>query len=283
MFGYVVTNKPELKIREFARYKGIYCGLCQCLKEQYGRTGQMTLTYDMTFLVLLLSSLYEPTETKKQKRCLVHPAKKQWMIRNEITEYAADMNILLSYYHFLDDWEDEKSVSGFAGKNVFSQRAKRVREKYPEKAAVIQKQLEKLSNMEKEQVTEPDVISRPFGMLMAELFCYKKDPFEDILRRFGFFLGKYIYFLDAYMDLETDHKKENFNPFFVQEKCADFPQNIWEILEGTMRAAIVEFEKLPLEQDVTILRNILYEGVKIELQKKQSKLEEEKMEDKQDE
>lgn len=50
-----------------------------------------------------------------------------------------------------------------------------------------------------------------------------------------------------------------------------------------MRAAIVEFEKLPLEQDVTILRNILYEGVKIELQKKQIQLEEEKMEDKKDE
>ena len=90
MFGYVITNKPELKIREFARYKGIYCGLCQSLKEQYGRTGQMTLTYDMTFLVLLLSSLYEPSEETKQKRCLVHPAKKQWMIRNEITEYAAE-------------------------------------------------------------------------------------------------------------------------------------------------------------------------------------------------
>ena len=259
MFGYVITNKPELKIREFARYKGIYCGLCQSLKEKYGRTGQMTLTYDMTFLVLLLSSLYEPSEETKQKRCLVHPAKKQWMIRNEITEYAADMNILLSYYHFLDDWEDEKSVSGLAGKTAFHRRAEKIRKKYPEKAEVIQTQLEELANLEKQQVTEPDAVSRPFGTLMAELFCYKKDPFENTLRRFGFFLGKYIYFLDAFMDLVLD------------------------ILEGTMRAAIVEFEKLPLEQDVTILRNILYEGVKIELQKKQIQLEEEKMEDKKNE
>ena len=62
MFGYVTANKPELKIREFARYKGYYCGLCHTLLENHGRRGQMTLTYDMTFLVILLSSLYEPKE-----------------------------------------------------------------------------------------------------------------------------------------------------------------------------------------------------------------------------
>ncbi|MGN1206553.1 MAG: DUF5685 family protein [Eubacterium sp.] len=276
MFGYVITNKPELKIREFVRYKGIYCGLCQSLKEQYGWTGQMTLTYDMTFLVLLLSSLYEPAETQRKKRCLIHPAKKQWMFTSEITKYAADMNILLSYYHFLDDWEDEKNIFGLAGKAAFCRRAQKICEKYPEKAQIIQKQLMELARLEKEQVTDPDVIGRPFGELMAELFCYKQDPFEDILRRFGFFLGKYIYFLDAYMDLEKDHKKDTFNPFFEFEKMPDFPARILAILEGTMRAAIVEFEKLPLEQDVAILRNILYEGVKVELQKKQKKLEKKK-------
>ena len=77
MFGYVTANKPELKIREFARYKGYYCGLCHTLLENHGRRGQMTLTYDMTFLVILLSSLYEPKEEEMRKRCLIHPAKKQ--------------------------------------------------------------------------------------------------------------------------------------------------------------------------------------------------------------
>ena len=66
MFGYVTANKPELKIREFARYKGYYCGLCHTLLENHGRRGQMTLTYDMTFLVILLSSLYEPKEENEK-------------------------------------------------------------------------------------------------------------------------------------------------------------------------------------------------------------------------
>ena len=59
MFGYITICKPELKIKDFERYKAFYCGLCQELKEKYGMGGQMTLTYDMTFLVVLLSSLYE--------------------------------------------------------------------------------------------------------------------------------------------------------------------------------------------------------------------------------
>ena len=97
MFGYVTICEPELKVKDLKKYKAYYCGLCRSLKEDYGFMGQMTLTYDMTFAVILLSSLYE-TETETQMhRCKVHPVKKQKMLRNEITSYAAAMNVLLAY------------------------------------------------------------------------------------------------------------------------------------------------------------------------------------------
>ena len=57
MFGYVVINKPELKFKEFDVYKSFYCGLCYSLRSRYGFVGQFTLSYDMTFLVMLLTSL----------------------------------------------------------------------------------------------------------------------------------------------------------------------------------------------------------------------------------
>ena len=109
MFGYVLAHKPELKMKEFYKYKAYYCGLCKVLKEKYGFLGQMTLTYDMTFLVMLLTSLYECNTNRAEQRCLIHPMKKQKMLYNDITEYAADMNIILAYYKLLDDWKDEKS------------------------------------------------------------------------------------------------------------------------------------------------------------------------------
>jgi len=55
MFGYIIVNKPEMKFKEFDLYQSYYCGLCRSLKENYGRTGQLTLSYDMTFVILLLT------------------------------------------------------------------------------------------------------------------------------------------------------------------------------------------------------------------------------------
>lgn len=279
MFGYVMANKPELKIREFDRYKGFYCGLCRRLGETNGTISKVTLTYDMTFLILLLSSLYEPEETEEMHRCVIHPAKKQRMIYNEITDYASDMNVLLSYYHFLDDWEDERSKKGLFASRLFRGRAKKIVAKYPRQAEKIREKLFRLSELEQQGVTEPDEIGRPFGELMAELFVYREDAFGDILQRFGFFLGKYIYLLDAYMDLDKDRKNQSFNPFLAMSEGADFEETVCQMLDGTMRSAIVEFEKLPLEQDLSILRNILYEGVKIPLMKRENERERKKKEE----
>lgn len=265
MFGYVTANKPELKMREFGRYKAFYCGLCRRLGKNNGAVSRLTLSYDMTFLILLLSSLYEPEEQQEKHRCLIHPGKKQWMIYNQITDYASDMNVLLSCYHFQDDWEDERSIAGFCGAKVFAGRAKKIARQYPRQAKVIREQLGRLAELEQKGITEPDAISRPFGELMSELFVYQEDAFQDILRSFGFYLGKYIYLLDAFMDLEKDLKKGSFNPFRESADRKDFEESVRQMLEGTIRQAVAEFEKLPLEQDLPILRNILYEGVKLPL------------------
>lgn len=151
MFGYVTANKPELKMREFGRYKAFYCGLCRRLGKTNGAVSRLTLSYDMTFLILLLSSLYEPEEQQERHRCLIHPGKKQWMIYNPITDYASDMNVLLSCYHFQDDWEDERSIVGLCGAKVFAGRAKKIAGQYPRQAEAIRKQLGRLAELEQKE------------------------------------------------------------------------------------------------------------------------------------
>lgn len=261
MFGYVTANKPEMKVREFAVYKGYYCGLCRRLRKRHGRLGQMTLTYDMTFLIILLSSLYEPKNEEVRKRCLIHPGKKQYMLYNEISDYAADMNILLTHDHFRDDWEDERKLSGFFGMKAFGGKKKRIAKKYPRKAEMIARSLSELAHLESENCTDIDTVARPFGNLMGELFVWREDAFRHILRQMGFYLGKFIYIMDAYMDVVDDKKKGCYNPFIQESEREDFEERVHEILDGTLRMAIAEFEKLPCEQDLAILRNILYEGV----------------------
>ncbi len=57
MFGYVRIYKPELRMREYEQYRGVYCSLCKHLGSRYGAALRLTLSYDMTFLALLTMAL----------------------------------------------------------------------------------------------------------------------------------------------------------------------------------------------------------------------------------
>ena len=96
MFGTITVNVDELKIKDYKVYRAFYCGVCQELKECHGQTARMTLTYDMTFLAILLSGLYEGNSRTEKRRCLIHPLRRHTCIRNAYTAYAADMNLLLA-------------------------------------------------------------------------------------------------------------------------------------------------------------------------------------------
>ena len=209
MFGYVVINKPELKFKEFDIYKGYYCGLCHTLKKRYGLRGQFTLTYDMTFLSMLLTALYEPEVFQEQHRCMAHPTKKHLMISSKYTDYVADMNVLLAHFKAIDDWKDDHNVLKLA----FSKLLKWDNSDYKQKADDIVHLLDELNRCEHKNEQGIDVVSGIFGKIMAILFVPVNDCWSATLERMGFFLGKYIYILDAYKDLEKDIKKNSYNPF----------------------------------------------------------------------
>ncbi len=275
MFGYVNIYKPELKMKDFYKYKAYYCGLCKTLKDRYGRLGQMTLSYDMTFLIILLTSLYESNTVRQQNRCMIHPVKKHDTLYNEITEYVADMNIALSYYHLLDDWQDEKRITGLAGSKALKKAYKRIRNKYPRQCEGIKNSLHRLNEYEKNQETNIDIVSRCFGELMSELFVYRQDMWEENLRKVGFYLGKFIYILDAYDDLEKDIKNKSYNPLITISKTSSYEENCLNMLTMMMAETTKEFEKLPCLLDIDILRNILYEGVWTKLNTKNKRNEKE--------
>lgn len=272
MFGYVTICEPELKVKDWRKYRSYYCGLCQELKEDYGAAGQMTLTYDMTFVIVLLTSLYECESQVSAHRCKVHPVRKQQMIRNEMTRYGADMNILLTYYKLMDDWIDEKSVSSLIGNGFLKKKARQVIARYPRQSKVIRRCLKRLSQCEKENCTDLDKTAGCFGELMAELFVYKQDVWEERLRKMGFYLGKFIYLMDAYEDLEEDLKKGHYNPLKKIHEQDDYEEQIKKILCMMIADCCGEFERLPCLLDVDILRNILYDGVWNHYKKIQNKL-----------
>ena len=54
MFGYIVADLGNLSEEEKKCYNKYYCGLCHALKKTNGNLGRLTLTYDFTFIALLL-------------------------------------------------------------------------------------------------------------------------------------------------------------------------------------------------------------------------------------
>lgn len=261
MFGYIVVNKPELKIREFEQYQSYYCGLCRVLKQKYGLRGQMTLTYDMTFLLMVLSGLYEPEEELKTCRCVIHPVNRHSVCINEITEYAADMNLLMAYYKCRDDWNDDKNWKKAVFSRILQKGSRKISAAYEEKVQNILEFLNALYQKEKEGITQLDEMAGCFGQIMAELFDYREDVWSTHLRSMGFYLGKFIYLMDAYDDVEEDREKGSYNPLKDWFGEPDFEEHCRRVLTMMMVECCREFELLPIIKNGEILRNILYSGV----------------------
>lgn len=261
MFGYVVVNKPEMKIREFEKYRSYYCGLCKALQSKCGVRGQLSLSYDMTFLVILLSGLYEPDCEEKLSRCIVHPLKKQTIRTNELMDYTADMTLLLTWYKCRDDFLDERKAGrAFYGKMIEGE-VKKTARRYERQERAVRENMEKLSALEKEGNCDIDKLSGCFGHLLEEIFVLKQDEWEKNLRRIGFYIGKFVYLLDAYDDLEHDRKKNCFNPLLEKEEDEMFDDWMKQLLTMMAVEFAKEFEELPIIEDVEILRNIIYSGI----------------------
>ncbi len=261
MFGYIVINKDELKIKDYNLYRSFYCGLCQELKKDFGLQGQISLSYDMTFIILLLTALYEEELKHDTCKCIAHPFEKHPVSSNCFTSYAADMNLILTYYKCLDDWNDEKKLSRKIYSDTLSKAMKRLRNKYPGKVQIISDNLQAIADCEHHGETNLDTVSGYFGNIMAAIFCCKNDEWSDTLNEMGFFFGKFIYLLDAYDDLQQDIKKGNYNPFITLSSEPDFEDRVNRILTMMMAECCRAFERLPILCYTDILRNILYSGV----------------------
>lgn len=265
MFGYVMPGPEGLSQQEKDRYQAFYCGLCRGLSDRYGAAGRATLTYDMAFLTILLSGVYEPEETSGLLRCPVHPVKKHEYILTDMTAYAADMNLLLTYYKCLDDWADDRSAAAYAQAKLLKKHADKIRSVWPVQCGAISDGLKKLRAMEKANELNPDLPANTFGVLMGELFVRQEDRHSALLRKMGAALGRFIYLMDAVLDLPQDIKKQRYNPLVAQTDTDFTP-----VLTMLIGECTSHFEALELKRDRNILRNILYSGVWVKYAAKNS-------------
>lgn len=267
MFGFLTAATEDLSEEQLARYKACYCGLCRSLKERHGQLSRLTLNFDMSFLVLLLGSLYEPEEQAGEDRCIIHPFEKRTWWRSEISDYAADMNVALAWLKCRDNWHDDGDLGALAASGVLKKAYDSVCARYPRQCGAMEKAVRELCEIEKSNSEAPDAASAAFGRLMGEVLVYKADRWSDVLRRMGSALGQFIYIMDACVDLASDTFHNRYNPF-RRYYGLDNEQRFRDILKMILGECIRWFDMLPLVQDVDILKNILCSGLWIEFEKK---------------
>lgn len=259
MFGFVTANIVDLSDDEKHRYKAFYCGLCHMLKERSGTLSRLCLSYDLTFLVMLLGSLYEPPETERPVPCPTSPARPRSAILTEHTAYAADMAVALAFHKCLDDWNDDRKLSARQMSRLLDRAYRDAAARWPRQCGAIEEGLARISAVERDGDAGPDEAARLFGAITGSVFVYdENDPWSGALWRLGAKLGRFIYFMDAAVDLDDDVKHDSYNPF--RSLSMDVEQ-MRVLLMHLIGEATDEFERLPLERDLHLMRSVLYAGV----------------------
>ena len=265
MFGYITANLGELTQEQKDRYGSVYCGICRNIGSDCSHLARLGLRYDMAFLALLLQSLYEPQERQGKNRCLPHPLLPRPWTDSPVIRYTAQMNVALAYQKCLDDWKDDHSTPARMLAKALKGDYGRIRDSYPRQCAVLERCLGELNRLEEEHCQNPDLPAGLFGQLMAELFVWQEDLWEEDLRQLGMALGRFIYLMDAVLDAPEDEKKGSYNP--TLGLTVDWEQ----IFSLTMARCTDAYERLPLVQDKALLDNILYSGVWVPYRQKYRK------------
>lgn len=274
MFGYVIPSINALPPHEQVRYRAAYCGLCHRLAKQNGQLCRLSLSYDLVFMALVLNSLYELPEESGEMRCPLHPAKTHLFATSKAFDYAADLSVALVYHKMADDWYDDLSAKARAAMATLNSAYKEVAGRRPKQCAEIESAMNDIRALEEQakasqksaavgyslslRAVSPDAAANRFGLLLGNLFAWQDDFWADGLRLFGARLGKFVYVMDAAMDLEADLQTGSYNPFAAM---GTDPNDTRDVLEMLAAAVADAFERLPLERDEHLLRSVLYEGM----------------------
>ena len=234
MFGYVTINRGELKVRELETYESYYCGLCRVLKDRYGLAGCTMLNYDVTFLGMLLSSLYEEKEEPTKRVCrpgfkrplLKKKSKKQLSQTAVVTEslgYAADMNYMLAYHNHMDNWLDEHSFASLNMVHLMQKNYRKLAKKYPRQHKAIASYIQKLHVCEAANEKNIEAAANLTGEAMAEIYAAKDDYWQDTLRQMISYekLQEYVQEPEEEESPESEKEKEepkNRYSFTMQSK-----------------------------------------------------------------
>jgi hypothetical protein len=181
----------------------------------------MGLTYDVTFLSVILHNIAGIDVKIEKQHCLTHCIRSKMMANvDDMTKKLGALNTALVYYKYTDDILD--GDKGRGKRLWFVSGHKKTVKKYPEIERIVRENLAAQQETEKSKTDSLDRAADASANMMAELSDYlledKKTPYTHDL---FYAVGKWIYLIDALDDYDKDKKKGAYNPFVLSYSCED--------------------------------------------------------------
>lgn len=286
LLGYVRAFKPELKIKDYEIYRGIYCSLCHTLGKNYSPVARLFLSYDFAFAAILRLAVSESACGFCRKRCPYNPTKKCMVCaEKKDLDFCSHALIITVYHKIKDDLSDAGLKSKIAAAIVFPVVAlmhKKAARLAPEIEKIISDAMKSQSKTEKKKDVCLDEAAHASSDALGKVFALGfTEKTADSLYSLGYMTGRFIYILDAVDDLDSDIKKGNFNPFAknfgnirTPETRKAFAARARETLNLTQSGALDAFDGIDTKRFENILENIVFDGFTFSSEKVLKKYEE---------
>lgn len=276
MFGYIKPFKPELKISEFELFKGVYCGLCKQQSKIFGSFSSLTLSYDFTFIALLSLAMSDECKGFSKCKCVANPLNKKNCLNScDDLEFASALAMIMVYYKLRDNIADEKLLKRIPNYLIlpfFKKARKKTLSSYSRLDEIVETCMSQQFALEKSEFTGVDRAADPTATALSLIFeeLSEDTTQKKVLNRFGYLVGRFVYFIDALDDLESDMKTNSFNPFIKKfehenastQKIKDYAISTINLTIGDIPTA---FELLEIKRYKPILDNIIYLGLHHEI------------------
>ena len=271
MFGYVLPDKPNMFMKDYALYRSFYCGMCKQIKRCHkSNLLRLSVNYDVTFINVFLHGVTGCPMAFREERCILNPFKKKCvLIEDEVSVACVYLNTLLADFKARDDLHDRPSPLKRLLRSLFKGKVKKAGKELPEVAQALDKAYLEQAEVEKEENCSFDQAATPFARCMQEIFrLLTKDKYTEDIGDVGFYLAKYVYLLDAVDDFEKDVKKGEFNPFKEWKDCRTkaelmekHEKELREILDGLLYLVKDAYARIAVFGTEAIITNTLWFGL----------------------
>lgn len=268
MFGYVRPVLNRLDEGQRDAYQSAYCGLCHTLGARHGFLSRFTLQYDFTFLAILLTAGQEQDRPVCQ-RCPAHPIRRpRACLKGRALETAADESIILTWHKLSDDVADHKVLTGLpyrSVRRVFQRAYRQAQTAQPAFDQQVREGLACLRQLEESRSPELDKTADAFARILASASAVftENSPQQRTLSQLLYHLGRWIYLMDAWDDLEDDKKRGRYNPLDArfQGRAKDERDYLETTATHSARLAASAANLMELGPWTPIVENILYCGL----------------------